>query len=283
MKTTTYSDEELDTQYNARASVPDADLFIRRYAELTEVAKRTLLCVADVQYGSSPEETLDIYTSRVGSPVFVFIHGGYWRALSKDDSGFMAPAMVEAGATVVALNYALAPAASLDSIVHQIRSALAWIYLNIGAYGANREQIFLCGSSAGGHLVGTLLQSDWQNHYGVPAAIVKGSIPISGLFDLQPLVKTHVNEWLRLDPASAVRNSPALNRAGAGCDVLIAYAENDTDEFKRQSHLYGDVLLEAGGTVSIMEVANTNHFDVVFDLNNRESQLHRAVIAMMKL
>ena len=98
--------DELDRQYNARASVPDVDRYLQDYAVRSAACRAQLPCVAGVAYGPHPDETLDYFpASRPGAPVFVFFHGGYWRALSKDDSSFMASAFVPAGAAVAAVNY----------------------------------------------------------------------------------------------------------------------------------------------------------------------------------
>src|SRR3546814_15083865 len=81
------------------------------YADYSAQARAGLPASLAVPYGGHPDETLDIFPAeKAGAPVFVFIHGGYWRALSKDDSSFMAPVFHAAGATVVAGNYSLAPA-----------------------------------------------------------------------------------------------------------------------------------------------------------------------------
>jgi arylformamidase len=279
-----YTLEELDIQYNARATVEDATVYMRKYCELTESAKRIVPNLSGISYGREPEENLDIYcTPRPGAPVFVFIHGGYWRALSKDDSGFMAPAFTKAGATVVALNYALAPDVSLDTIVRQVRQAIVWIYRNIREYGGDPEKIHVCGSSAGGHLVGMLLQDGWHEAYGAPLDVVKSAVPISGLFDLRPLVHTHINAWLKHDLDDATRNSPMLRLADVDCPVLVAFAERDTDEFRCQSALYAEKWREKGNRVSVMDVANTNHFDVLFELMESDSQLFGAIAGLMRL
>src|SRR5690606_13613715 len=111
------SAEELDRQYNARASVPDWQVYLQAYQAGSRQARDALACDTGVPYGPHLDETLDIFPgARPESPVFMFIHGGYWRALSKDDSAFMAPALHQAGATVVVVNYALAPAVSLEVI-----------------------------------------------------------------------------------------------------------------------------------------------------------------------
>src|SRR3546814_5010113 len=96
-----YSAAELDHLYNARASVPDCLPFLEEYADYSAQARAELPASLAVPYGGHPDETLDIFPAeKAGAPVFVFIHGGYWRALSKDDSSFMAPVFHAAGATV---------------------------------------------------------------------------------------------------------------------------------------------------------------------------------------
>ncbi len=57
-----------------------------------------------------PLQLFDLFPAkRPGSPVVVFIHGGYWRALSKDHYGFIAEPLVEAGAAVALMDYDLCP------------------------------------------------------------------------------------------------------------------------------------------------------------------------------
>lgn len=284
LKTSDYTADELDLQYNARATVADATVYMREYGEFTKSAKQVIPHLDNLKYGTTPEELLDIYLAgRQNAPVLVFIHGGYWRALSKDDSGFMAPTFTRASAMVVALDYALAPVVTLDTIVHQVRTAIAWIRENIGQYGGDPEQLFVCGSSAGGHLTGMLLQRGWHEQYGVPLNVIKGAVPVSGLFDLRPLVATHINEWLRHDLDDAERNSPILDLVDVKCPLIAAYAENDTHEFKRQSISFADRWQKLGNSVQVIEVSNTNHFDVLYEMMNGTSGLSQAILAMMGL
>src|SRR5690606_34383100 len=114
------------------------------------------------------------------APVFVFIHGGYWRALSKSDASGMAPAYTHAGAVYVALNYSLAPGASLDRIVDQCRRAMAWVYRNIEKFGGDPARLYIGGSSAGGHLSGMVLASGWHADLGLPDNLIKGALLLSG-------------------------------------------------------------------------------------------------------
>ncbi|MGE8397854.1 MAG: alpha/beta hydrolase, partial [Comamonas sp.] len=120
-----------DRQYNARASVQDAAALIARYTHESQAADGLSGAIKNVAYSARNTDVLDIYLPQTkqnppqGAPVFIFIHGGYWRALSKNDSAFMAPALTQAGALVVVPEYDLAPAVTLDHIVDQMRQMFA--------------------------------------------------------------------------------------------------------------------------------------------------------------
>jgi len=285
-----YDRAALDVQYNARATVPDIQPILAQYTTQSRAARATLPCAANVPYGEHPDELLDIFPAApqaaapaAGAPVFVYIHGGYWRLLSKDDSSSMAPAFTRAGAVVVAVNYSLAPAVTLDRIVDQNRRALAWVHRHIARHGGDPARIHIAGSSAGGHLVGMLLAGGWHGQYGVPADVVAGAAPLSGLYDLRPLVHTHINEWMHLSPADAERNSPALLPAGAACPLLASYGGTETDEFKRQTDDYLQAWRARGLPARHVPMPHTNHYDIVLTLNDPASPLTRAIFDQMGL
>lgn len=279
-----YSIEELDRQYNARASVPDSAAIIARYAQLSQQARADLHAECTVPYGPHLDETLDIYPAGTpDSPVFVFIHGGYWRALSKDDSAFMAPAFVQAGATVVVVNYALAPGVSLGQITDQCRRAIAWVYRHIRDYGADPTRVHISGHSAGGHLVGMALADGWHELHALPANPVQSASAISGLFDLRPLMHTHINEWLTLDHDSARRESPLFHVPKVKCPLLVSWGELETPEFQRQSRLYAQAWRAADGSVQEMSLAGTHHFTAPLQLARADSPLTHAILRMMGL
>ncbi|MVW80891.1 alpha/beta hydrolase [Bordetella sp. 02P26C-1] len=281
---------ELDAQYNARATVPES-LFLsimQEYAEQSRRARETLSCTPDLAYGSHPDETLDVFrpgpsASAPRAPVFVYIHGGYWRALSKNESSSMAPAYTSAGAVYVAVNYALAPAVTLDTIVDQCRRAVAWVYRNIEQYGGDPDRIYIGGSSAGGHLCGMLLASGWHTPLGMPLNAVKGALLLSGLYDLAPIPHTHINAWMKLSAEDAARNSPVNYEPAAGCPIVVSYGDNETDEFKRQSRDYLQQWQARGYPGDYVRVPGLNHFDLVLECGKPDSPLARAMLEMMGL
>ena len=278
-----FNQEELDNQYRASATVPNIQLFIDQYISLSSDAQMNLDCILDLKYGPGDEETLDLFPvpKQKSSPLFIFIHGGYWRMLSKNESSFMAPNLVRKNVAVAAINYTLAPYAKIDQIVSECRRSIKWLYDNATNYGIDREQIYVGGSSAGGHLTGMMVSRNWQNSYGVPSDVIKGGLPISGLFDLEPIAKSFVNEWMGMSDIDAKRNSPDQNITDQGCPLIVAVGENETSEFKRQSSDFTKLWNNNGRIANFLECKNNNHFDAPLELCKADSILTKSLISMI--
>lgn len=269
---------ELERQYNARGTVDDIEVFLSAYRDASTPLYTQLPCLRDLRYGPHPEERLDLFPvpGNAAAPLFVFVHGGYWRTLSKEDSVFMARNFTQRGIAVAAVNYALAPQTGLAEIVAQCRRALGWLYGHGTAYGIDVKRVVVAGSSAGAHLAAMLLAQDWQASFGVPPDIVKAAVLVSGLYDLEPVQQTRPNQWLRLDDAQARDLSPVHALPAPGTRLCIATAEADTDEFKRQSLLYAAACRAQGCTVHYFEVPGRNHFNVIMDWMDASAPLTRS-------
>jgi arylformamidase len=114
-----FDKNELDRQYKASETVPNMQGFIDQYISLSAIALDTLDNVTGIKFGPGAEEVLDLFPvpGVTDAPLFVFIHGGYWRMLSKNESSFMAPNLVSHGVAVAAVNYTLVPGSGIDQIV----------------------------------------------------------------------------------------------------------------------------------------------------------------------
>jgi arylformamidase len=141
--------------------------------------------------------------------------------------------------------------------------------------------LFVAGSSAGAHLAAMLLVSGWQLETGLSDRAISGAILLSGIYDLEPLLPTYVNAPLRLSLADAEKLSPMALLPGLPKPTIVAWGENETGEFKRQSQSYASRLRAAGFPVTALEAVGRNHFDIVFDLANPESALGRATLALV--
>ena len=279
-----WNQSELDSQMNARGTVPDVIPFMVAYGRESARMRAELSCETNIAFGPKPEERLDFFPAKTpNAPIFVFIHGGYWRALDASDSSFMARTFVEAGSAVVAINYELAPQATLTEIVRQCRAALAWIAHNAARLNGDATRIHVSGSSAGGHLGGMMIAPGWASEYGLHDGFIQSASLFSGLYDLAPVRLSNCNDWVRLDAQEAARLSPLHHLPARPMPLVISYAPNETEEFKRQSETYASACAAKGMAVEIVLEPGTNHFALPMRLMDMRSNLTRATLAVMGL
>ncbi|HEY8480723.1 MAG TPA: alpha/beta hydrolase [Spirillospora sp.] len=275
------SEAELDVAYNVRRKAGE-ELFARhmeRYRLESQRAVQGLPGWRGVVYDEVSGERLDVWgTGESLRPVFIYLHGGYWMALSRDVSSFMARALCEQGVATVVPDYTLAPHASLEEIVRQVRACVAWVYRHGREYGLDPERIVVGGSSAGGHLTGMTMVGGWQGPLGLPEDVVKAAMPISGLFDLRPITRVYVNATVGLDLERAAALSPALLPAPYRCPAVFVVAENDGEGFLEQSRSFQP----EWGAGELMVVPGRDHFDVVLDLADPGSEVNAALLRLIK-
>ncbi len=274
----------LEEQYDNRARVKDHARHFARWAEASAAARSQLGGQLEVAYGADPGERLDVFAAAApGSPVLVFIHGGWWRSLDKSDHSFVAPAFVRAGACVVVPNYGLCPRVTIETIAVQSARALAWVWRNAARYGGDPARIVVVGHSAGGHLAAMLLSCRWKTvGDDLPLRLLVGAASLSGLFDLEPL--RHAPFWqadLKLTPAGVRRLSPAFFPRPRGPLYALVGGE-ESEEFIRQNQLIRDQW--GPTTVPVCEIlAGRNHFEVVNDLIDPGRRVHRLALELLGL
>ena len=274
---------QIDAQYNAGAAVPDAAAHMQRYASRSAHARETLRCTLDVAFGPTLDETLDIFPADLpGAPVFVFIHGGYWRALDKADFHFVAEPMLAQGLAVAVANYDLCPAVSIARIVDECRRMMVWIATEGPRHGAVAGNVVVGGHSAGGHLAAMMFATDWDA-LGLAQEPFVGGVTLSGVHDLKPLVLASMNVDLRLTNAEAARVSPVNQASLTPAPLLVAVGGAETSEFIRQSQLiwdsWPDNCRPAAGPLIL---AGKHHFSVVADYADPESKLTQATLALFR-
>ena len=279
-----HSADWFDSQYNNRRRVPEAQAILQRWAEASALVREQARSQLDIRYGSGPRQCLDVFSDSVSkAPVLVFIHGGYWRALGKEDLSFIAPAFTSEGAVVVIPGYDLCPEVSMERIPLQLAEALAWVWRHVADYGGDPNHIVLAGHSAGGHLAALLSCFDWKTlGPDLPRQLIKGALSISGLHDLEPLVHTpFLQADLRLDEASARRLSPVHQPApDSPLHAVVGGAESE--EFKRQCRLIREVWGPQAVPL-IEEVPGYNHFDLLYDLVSPEGLTHAMARKLLEL
>jgi len=263
---------EIDAHYDVESSVPDLMVYARQYEADSQRARSQLQAHLDVPFGPTPEETLDIFpAAQPGAPVFVFIHGGYWRMLSSKEFSFVALGLVPQGVTTVVVNYALAPAVALDEIARQAAAALDWVRQHIAEYGGDPTRIALGGHSAGAHLAAMCINGEAGRPGGTGA--VRSALLVSGLFDLRPLRHSFMQPVLQLDEASAHRNSPLFHIPRTGLKALVAWGEDEPVEFCRQSADFQAAWQRRGNPGEAWPLPGRNHFDVLDTLSDPHSAM----------
>lgn len=277
--------QEREVQYNARASVADFDACMREYETLSRQARADCVGLFDLRYGPAGAERLDLFLAAGRSrpaPLFIFIHGGYWRSQTKENSALMAGLFTSQGIAVATLEYTLLPRASLWEVVREIRSAVAWLHGNAAGFGIDPDRIFVGGSSAGGHLVGMLLAPGWHEEFAVPHDLVKGAVALSGLYDIQPLCEIAPGEWLRLVPWQARDLSPLFMIPDLAPPLILSVGGLETDGFKNQTRAYEAAWKRRGHQVTFVPAEDRNHFDLLVDLSRPDRPLARAVLQMIR-
>ena len=241
-------------------------------------------CWRDVTYGSGPDETVDLFpvADHPDAPLLVFIHGGYWRALHSQDSVFMAQQFTSRGVAVAAINYTLAPQATLAQILNQCQRAVRWLLKDAAPYGIAPKRTVLAGSSAGAHLAAMLLAPAWQADHQLPPQSLHGGVLLSGLYDLEPVQRCVPNTWLKMSVQEAKDLSPMYRLPDARVPLYVTVAERDTDEFKRQSMAFAQACNAQGNRVIWHDAPQRNHFNIVFDWMDAQSHLFQSTMALLR-
>jgi arylformamidase len=279
-----YDRKALDAEYNNRLKVKDALDWIARMGAESARTRAELPMRFDVPYGAHHDERLDVFAaSRSGpAPIQIFVHGGYWHRLDKADFSFVARAFRPAGALTVVVNYALIPAVDMDALVRQVRASVAWVHKNARDLGGDPDRIFVTGHSAGGHLVGMLLATDWST-FGAPADVIKGACGMSGLYDLEPIRLCYLNDVLALTPESARRNSPVLLAPTRATPLMVTDGGDEGPEYHRQTGELATAWRAKGVLVETLDLTGHNHFSIVAELESPFSPLARAIQGQMGL
>jgi arylformamidase len=263
--------------------------FVAAYRERSAAARRaTLARGARWQrhaYGPGPAQGIELclppQQEANATALLLFVHGGYWQELSAADSLFAAEACVARGFAFAALDYTLAPAATVATIAEECSRAFSWLVAHAAGLGLDARRIVIAGSSAGAHLAAmTALAAAGSAGAVAPHAMVL----VSGIYWLEPLIGTSIDQALQLSPASARAASPGLmpvTTLAAAPPALLCWGEVETAAFKQQGRAFAAHLRAAGARCEDFEAPGRNHFDVILDLADGSTPLGTRVMALL--
>jgi arylformamidase len=272
---------DYEAEYNNRARVPEHPEIFARWAREGEAYRAETLKSGRAQlglsYGDTPRQSLDLFLPEAGEnvPLAIFIHGGWWRSLDASMFSQMARGPNAGGIAVAVVGYDLCPNVTIADIIEQMRRACVFLWQRFN------RRLFVYGHSAGGHLAGALVATDWAQLYPkAPADLVPAGYALSGVFDLAPLVGISVNQDLKLTPEEAHKVSPLFWPVQSG-RVFDAFAGGlESDEFKRQSRTVAEAWRQKGVVTCSGDIPGTNHFTVIDPLADPTSAMTARVVEL---
>jgi len=286
-----YDQAGLDAQYDNRAKVPGSAEMLQQSAADSAAMRQTMAARLNLSFGPGADEVLDVFlpddADGTPLPVQVFIHGGYWKMLTKDDYSYVAKAFAPKGCATVVINYGLIPSIDMDELVRQCRAALAWTYRNAASFGGDPGRIFISGHSAGGHLIAMMMATDWPAFDGqspeLPMDLIKGGCGISGLYDLEPIRLCYLNDDLKLGAEEANRNSPVRLAPRGAAPLIVTLGGDEGAEYLRQSEDLAAAWNHYNVDVKTVVLPGQNHFSIVDQLNDPDAELSRMILRQMGL
>ena len=193
--------------------------------------------------------------------LLAFMHGGGWTNGYKEWMAFMAPAFTAAGVTFATIGYRLAPAHLFPAGVDDAVTALAWLHNNAATFDCDPARIFLGGHSAGGHYAALLaVRRDWQASAGLARDVIRGCLPISGVYDFGPQSGLSARPRFLGAAGNEQRASPIDRIENKPPPFLIAHGDEDFPHLMKQAERMEAALLAAGGDAERVVLKGCNHF-----------------------
>jgi len=248
----------LDTAYNNGAAVRNSAEIVTKWQARSDRLRAAHAATMDLRYAPAERNRIDLFPGRAGTPLLVFIHGGYWQMRAKEVFAFIAEGPLAHGIGVALVGYTLAPQARLDSIVSEIRSSLDFL-------SKHHSRLIVSGWSAGGHLTAMAM----------PHPAAAAGLAISGIYDLEPMRLSYINDKLRLDEAEQKRNSPMLLPA-TGKPLVVAYGKSELPELQRQSEDYAKAI-----RARALGLAGHDHFTILEELASPDGALTRELRSLL--
>ncbi len=261
---------DYDDAYANGAYIPQAETYPPRWAKTAAEWRETALAngqaMLDQPYGTGARQQYDLFLP-AGKPagVVVFVHGGYWLAFDNKFWSHLAAGPTAHGWAVAMPSYTLAPAAHISDITRETKRAIETIAQSVSG------PIILTGHSAGGHLVARMRCADVAL---AVAGRVRRIMPISPLSDLRPLLRTTMNQTLRLDLAEATAESPLLCRTLRDISTHVWVGAAERPAFLDQARWLAENWPDTQMTIA----PNHHHFNVIDDLADADSALVSSLI-----
>lgn len=239
----------------------------------------------ELAYGDDPYQSVQIVPAAEPSgDVLAFIHGGGWTNGYKEWMSFMAPALTARGVTFATIGYRLAPGHLFPTGYHDTLDGVALVWRRIAEFGGDAGRLFVGGHSAGGHYAALMaVTDDWQAARGLPADVIRGCLPVSGVYDFRPGNGMSVRPRF-LGPEDSGAEAPASPIANirATPPFLLAHGSEDFPHLIGQAEAFEAALRAQGGAVDRIVLDGCNHFQASYAAGDGDGPWVDAAVAWMR-
>jgi arylformamidase len=276
-----YTQAALDLAFSQRDWAANAGQILTRWGVGVEDVRAAWPGYGEHSYGPGADELIDLYpvASRTRY-VHFHVHGGAWRAQSKQDCAFLAPLMQAEAVNFVVPEFGKLPQFRLPQVLDQLIRALRWTYEQLIRTG-RAERILISGHSSGAHLAALLAVQDWPS-LGVDAAAIHAILCISGVYDLEPVMLSSRRSYVDLNRAEAAELSPILHADRCCVPLHVFYGEHESPEFTRQALAFATALEREAKLAACVEFKGMNHFEILDALAIPDQAVTQHVLDLLR-
>jgi acetyl esterase/lipase len=250
------SQEERDRGLNNGVAVAGSADIVAGWERRSAEMRARYPAHLDLRYGPRERNRIDFLKAGEKAPTLLFIHGGYWQQRAKEVFTVFAEGPMAHGINVALIGYTLAPDATLDQIVAEILKGIDFLAEQLPALGGDAGRIAVSGWSAGGHLTSMALAHPK----------VKAGLGISGIYDIEPIRHSYLNEKLGLDEAMSRRNSPMMQAGGAPKPLSLVAGSAELPLLRKQTADFAAHRARHGLPVTYEEIPGADHFTIMNEL-----------------
>jgi arylformamidase len=261
------SQQERDLGLNNGVAVAGSADIVAGWDRLSADMRKRYPAHLDLRYGPRERNRIDFFKVRDEGPTLLFIHGGYWQNRAKETFALFAEGPLAYGINVALIGYTLAPDATLDQIVAEIHAGIDFLAKQLPTLGGDGKGIVVSGWSAGGHLTAMAL----------PNPHVRAGMAISGIYDLEPIRHSYLNEKLSLDEAASRRNSPMMVAGGPLKPLSLVVGSAELPLLRKQTADFACHRAKHGLPVTYEEIPGADHFSIMNELSAPTGRITRLI------
>jgi len=257
------SQQDRDLGLNNSVAVAGSMEMVTGWEQRSGEMRKRFPDTVDLRYGPRERNRIDFLKAADNAPTLLFIHGGYWQMRSKEVFTVVAEGPMAHGINVALIGYTLAPDATLDEIVAEIHAGIDFLSGQLPALGAAVESIVVSGWSAGGHLTAMALSHPK----------VRAGMAISGIYDLEPIRHSYLNEKLRADEATSRRNSPMMQEGGPLKPLSLVVGSAELPLLRKQTADFAGHRARYGLPVTYEEIPGADHFTIMHEMMSPKGRI----------